>query len=209
MCALSIAQIVCARARRCSAPGASFLASLSYCLKSADLEVVVGQQVDGVGLLHRLRRGVLAVFSAFGGFGVARVVVRDFFAAGAALVRFIAGDADLAREAEEPRDVDLPAADEAPLDDLACARARGRRGARRAAARRRLLRRGLGRLLRRLRRRALRPLRLRIRHFVGFALVQALVVGRAPLRLVVSHHCSSVGGRIAIDAPVPQHRREP
>jgi len=39
-----------------------------------------------------------AVFSALGGFGVARVVVRDFFAAGAALVRFIAGDADLARD---------------------------------------------------------------------------------------------------------------
>ena len=38
-----------------------------------------------------------AVFSAFGGFGVARVVVRACFLAGAALVRFMAGDADLAR----------------------------------------------------------------------------------------------------------------
>jgi len=48
-----------------------------------------------------------AVFSAFGGFGVARVVVRDFFAAGAALVRFIAGDADLARAVDEARDDDV------------------------------------------------------------------------------------------------------
>jgi hypothetical protein len=49
-----------------------------------------------------------AVFSAFGGFGVARVVVRDFFAAGAALVRFIAGDADFAADVDEPREEDLP-----------------------------------------------------------------------------------------------------
>jgi hypothetical protein len=55
-----------------------------------------------------------AVFSALGGFGVARVVVRDFFAAGAALVRFIAGDADLARVDDDARDdVDEPR-DEAP-----------------------------------------------------------------------------------------------
>jgi hypothetical protein len=55
-----------------------------------------------------------AVFSALGGFGVARVVVRDFFAAGAALVRFIAGDADLARVDDDARDDD-----EAPRDDEA------------------------------------------------------------------------------------------
>jgi len=53
-----------------------------------------------------------AVFSAFGGLGVARVVVRDFFAAGAALVRFIAGDADLARDDDDRRD-------DEPLDDEA------------------------------------------------------------------------------------------
>jgi hypothetical protein len=46
-----------------------------------------------------------AVFSAFGGFGVARVVVRAGFLAGAALVRFMAGDADLARDVDEEDDV--------------------------------------------------------------------------------------------------------
>jgi len=44
-----------------------------------------------------------AVFSALGGFGVARVAVRDFFTAGAAFVRFIAGDADLAFFADVAR----------------------------------------------------------------------------------------------------------
>jgi len=67
-----------------------------------------------------------AVFSAFGGFGVVRVVVRDFFAAGAAFVRFIAGDADLAREVDAPREdalrarePDAGAARDEPLRDVA------------------------------------------------------------------------------------------
>jgi len=51
-----------------------------------------------------------AVFSAFGGFGVARVVVRACFLAGAALVRFMAGDADLARDVDDGRGDDLPVA---------------------------------------------------------------------------------------------------
>jgi len=53
-----------------------------------------------------------AVFSALGGFGAARVAVRDFFAAGAAFVRFIAGDADLACDAEVVRPLAVPRDDD-------------------------------------------------------------------------------------------------
>jgi hypothetical protein len=64
-----------------------------------------------------------AVFSAFGGFGVARFVVRDFLTAGAALLRFIAGDADFAREDDDARDDDAPRDDDVLRDAALRARA--------------------------------------------------------------------------------------
>src|SRR5215203_4483195 len=111
-----MSQIVRARVRRWSA-GASFLASFSYCLNSPSTSRWSSVSRSTASASRIVFGAVFsAVFSALGGFGVARVVVRDFFAAGAALVRFIAGDADLAREVDEPRD------DEVLGDDVLRAR---------------------------------------------------------------------------------------
>src|SRR6187402_2895829 len=98
------------RASACrSSTGASLLASFSYFLNSAPTSRWSSVSRSTASASRIVFGAVFsAVFSAFGGFGVARVVGRACFLAGAALVRFMAGDADLARDvAEEERDEDV------------------------------------------------------------------------------------------------------
>ena len=218
-----MSQIVCARVRRWSA-GASFLASFSYCLKSAPTSrwSSVSRSTASASRIV-LRRGVLAPSSRpWAASACARVVVRDFFARRrrvgplhrrrrrlrAATTPRRRATCELPADADAARaDADFFAAEPLVARTSRCAWPRPTSALRGAALlRRRVLadRVFAGRrpCEQRLARRRC-ALRLRVGHLVGLALVQALAVGRAALGLVVSHRLfSSVGGRIAIDAPV-------
>src|SRR4051794_28928186 len=109
-------QMVPASSRRSSAP-ASFLASFSYFLNSAETSRWSSVRRSTASASRIVFGAVFSiVFSSFGGFGVPRWVgVRP--RARAALVRFIAGDADFALP-RVPPDLPLPEPDDlrdAPL----------------------------------------------------------------------------------------------